>query len=1095
MCENKDLYRNEKYFDLKQKLEALGYNYTLSIDAVPLVECVIADLLQTTRSLQHYMDLCKEVLQERDSLIMEVEPYKCDNAKLISENNQLHKEIIQLKEENMKLSKENKRRNKCLTDELIKKDTLIIKLQHDLRDLSLRNLCTSTQSTRSKSKRKEEETPTISNICVCNNTQRNTDLANNKHELCENIQLLKEKNEALCDEILLLKSQVEHRDNEIVRLKMLLEGGRPIPTVNKVCSDKNANIDQSIIKQLNEIKKENDALKKEINIGLEKQHEAMLRALTLADKNKVLEEELLKVDKLALTVEKDCNNRLAVLKNELTFLQSNLESLKMKNSELEKELSEYRNKENCIQESFNLALKEKDVLQKEIKDLIDINRNLQDKIVTLSQINKSYYDKISTDLQYSQSYPKCLQKDDLQKLLMDERERYEKYMNNIQEKLSEALDLFNKYTPEKLKKSCNLLISPENAIIRDLHNRLCESEQKILMLKKENDELKCKSIQQEDCNKQNFKDIIKHLNIENAQLTKENIYLSQQISQYKMHNSAQQNRDEYTIQEYSKLKEKNEVLLRELDFSKKDKHEYQMRYNELTDLVEKLKRDLALKQKQIEHLEEENCAYKMTNRTGKASAEQLREECDFLKEQIKKIQNDVIKEKTLASQIKHIQIETERNSSEIHDELLSMQKKLSISRENIGQLEKKCKELQSEINSLKNDKSNLIENIKSLDQERDKLVIELDNKTESISSLEQKINNKVFEISKLENENAELKRKLNLYKTSEYKLSDYESQIMFLNSEIQRLTQKYDNATIENKHLQNSLADANGTLKLTKLELEKSKKDVDSLKQQLQHYVTEVRRIEELLSQKEAERSDMLEQFASLSVEANILENTNHSLESESASKSIQLQTYVNKIQSLEAQLMDKDNVIDSQSAQISTMTCKISKLENEIRLISDEKKILDQNVSHLKQMCNNLKVEQSNNILDLKDTDSELKIYENKIKSLTTVKIRLQMENDELKDKLNTTEKLLLNARREIVELKLALQDATSETKSLQDCVSRLSRREPEVHEHTLTDIELPPTLGETIDEIRNEDEDSVLHGDLILYKSYSKHSHGSTI
>ncbi|XP_013172556.1 PREDICTED: centrosomal protein of 135 kDa [Papilio xuthus] len=1091
---------SEGYFNLKQKLEDLGYNYSLPIEAVPLVECIVADLLQTTRSLQHYMDLSKDALIQRDKLMMEAEPYKCDNAKLIRENNSLHNEILTLKEENMRLSKESKRKNKCMTDEIMKKDVLISKLQHDIRDLSLRGLCAGTQSSRNKSRRKDDESTAVSKICICS-SQSNNDLGKDTFELSKTIQILKDKNDTLVDEITLLKSKVEHRDDEILRLNMMLEGGRPVTALNQDFYGNNPDhTEQAIVQHLKKIQIENDALKKEIHNGLSKQHEAMLRALSLAEKNRSLEEELQKVDRLALQVEEECNKKLSSLTNEVNYLQTRLESLRLKNSELQRELSEYHRKDkspqSCYtQESLNLALKERDILQKEIKDLIDINKNLQNKIGSLSQFNKTYHDKIFMDNQHNGS--KCLQKEELQKLLLEERVKYEKYMIDIQEKLSEALNVFNKHVHNGFGKKPQQDISPDNTFIRDLHNRLCESEQKILMLKQENSDLKQNAVQQDDNNRENLKDVIKQLNMENTQLTKENITLCQQLSQHRIMNSVQTNPDESNLKELTKLRDKNESLTRELNYLKKDQQEYQLRYKETADLVEKLKRDLAVKQKQMEQLEEENYSYKMTNRTGKASVEQLRDECNFLREQIKTMQTDVIKEKTIASQIKNIQIETERNSSEVQNELLNVQKRLSLSKDQISSLEKKCKELQSEINSLQIDKTNLIENIKSIDRERDKLVIELDNKTERISNLDEKVKSQAYEISKLDKENGDLKRKLNIQKSTEHKLADYESQIMFLNDEISRLTQQNDTAIMENKRLQNNLGDANGALKLTKLELEKTKKEVDSLKQQLQHYVAEVRRIEELLSQKEAERSDMLEQFASLSVEANILENTNHSLESESASKSIQLQSYVNRIQNLESKLIDKENIIDSQSAQIAAMTCKVNALENEIKLISDEKKILEQNISYMKQMCNHMQMEQSQKNLDLKDTDSELKLYENKIKCLSNTKAKLQVENDEMKNKLSTTEKLLSNARREIIELKLALQDATSETKSLKDCVSRLSR-EPDIHEHTLIneDIDLPHTLGDTIHEVSNEDDDdSIIHGDHMLHKTYSKYSHGSTI
>ncbi|XP_021192854.3 centrosomal protein of 135 kDa [Helicoverpa armigera] len=1095
----------EAYFTLKRKLEDLGYNITLPIDAVPLVECILADLLQTTRSLQHYMDLSKEALMQRDSLMMEAEPYKCDNAKLIQENNRLHKEIMKLSEESLKERKESKRKLKNLSEELIKKDLTISKLQHDLRDLSLRGLCADTLSSRNKSRRRDAEVGS-SRTCICSE-KRSSSSDKDLTELTQKIQSLEEKNDAYCDEIMVLKSQVENRDDEIMRLNMLLEGGRPLTAISRECCNISSNERiQNLMKDLRELESANDLLKKEIDNGLEKQHEAMLRALTLADKNKNLQEELQKVDTLALKVEEDCNKRLASMTNEVNFLQKRVEGLESRNTTLESQLTEYQLKENTprinkLQEELALALKENESLQNEIKDLISLNKNLQDKIVKLPQVRTP--SEVSDTLGRSKDKVNCPTKSELQKLLRDERNKYEIHINSVQEKMAEIMNSFNQHMLKcKDRDSSRINSSKENAFIRDLHTQLCEKEQKILMLRKEIDELKRKTCYMEENSKQNFKDVISQLNVENAELSKENILLSKQLSQYKNLNSAtaqaqqhSSDRGDFVRNDIQKLKDQINELLNQIQLLKKDKQEYNLRYKEALELSEKLKMDLVFKQKEIEHLEEENCSYKMTSRNGKASTEHLKDECNFLRDQLKKLQSDVIKEKTLSSQIKNIQIETERSGHELQNELLSVQKKLSLANDKIESLEKKCKDLQSEMTSVRNDKSNLIENIRKVDQERDKLVMELDHKTETICSLEQKIKSQTYNISKLENEISDLNRKINANKVSEHKLADNETQITFLNGEILRLNKQLDTAVMENKHLQNSLADANGALKLTKIEHEKSRKEVEGLKQQLQHYVAEVRRIEELLSQKEAERSDMLEHFASLSVEANILENTNHSLESESASKTVQLQTSTSRIQGLEAKLHDKDNIIETQASRIATLQCKINSLENEVKLMAEEKTILEQNISYLKQMCSNLQSEKLNTSKGINEADSELKLYENRIKSLSNRKTKLEIENEEMKQNLATTEKLLSNARKEIVELKLVLQDATSETKSLQESVNRLTKRDEEHRESTLVEdveFELPPIMLDEIQEGSNEDDEETNFES--IQKRFTKYSHSSS-
>ncbi|GBP19002.1 Centrosomal protein of 135 kDa [Eumeta japonica] len=1062
-----------EYFNLKRKLEDLGYNNKLPVDAVPLVECITDDLLQTTKSLQHYMELSKGVIHERDSLVLQLEPYKCDNARLLKENNELHKEIINIKEEYLRLTKEHKRKVKYLSDSLLQKEKLISRLQHDLRDLSLRGLCSSTLSSRNKSKRINRDDDQ-KKFCYCGEDKVIVE-DNEITELKSIIQSLEEQNEVYSDEILILKKQVEHRDSEISRLYMKLESEFPVRIVGR--NENQIPKIQELLDQLHETEANNELLKKEINTCTKKQHEAMLRALKLADENRNLHEELKKVDSLALEVEEDCNKRLAAMMNEVNLLHSKLEDMITKSSHLEKRLSqkpEDSSKLQNLQEKLNIILKEKDVLKQEIKDLLELNKSLQDKLMRFKSQNTACHDEaINTDYIFStlcEEKRKCATKDDLRNLLENERKIYEKQMAILQDKLNETTKLFNRHLS-----TCNdKQPLHDTRFIKDLQRRLCESDQKILMLKKENDDLKANTSAYEHQSKQNYKDIINQLNTENAEVTKENISLSKQLSQCK--NVVQMRCSEnvgYLRNDIETLKRDLENIKQENQILKRDKKEIDSQLKDATNVIDKLKLDLNFKQKQLEQSEEENCSYRMTNRSGRASAERLKEECDFLREQIKKMQNDVMKEKTLASQIRNIQMETERSSSEMQSELLHIQKQLSLAKESNETLEKKCKDLQSEISSLKSEKLNLIDNLKKVDHDRDKLVIELDQKTETICALEQKLKTQSFEVEKLEKEIVDLKRKMNLFKISEHKLIDTEAQIKFLNGENVRLSQQLDNAIIENKHLQNSLADANGTLKITKIEYDKSRKEVESLKQQLQHYVAEVRRIEELLAHKESERSDMLEKFASLSVEANLLENTNNSLENESASKSVQLQHYVTKIKHLESQLVEKEDLIDRQTAKIASMSCKITVLENEVKLINEEKSMLEKNISYLKKMCVSKEAEKMQYHKEDEPSESELQLYENKIKVLSSTKAGLEVANKEIKESLKTTEKLLSNARQEIIDLKLALQDATSETKMLHDHINTLNMKDSEIQE-TLTReaLESPLLFEEEIQELHQDDE-----------------------
>ncbi|XP_059152466.1 centrosomal protein of 135 kDa-like isoform X1 [Physella acuta] len=89
----------QKFSNLRRRLDQLGYKQSLGIESLPLVEKLFVDLVHTTESLKNAkLELAKktEVHLDVDSA---VEPYKSDNAKLIRENNEIHMTIIKQKEE------------------------------------------------------------------------------------------------------------------------------------------------------------------------------------------------------------------------------------------------------------------------------------------------------------------------------------------------------------------------------------------------------------------------------------------------------------------------------------------------------------------------------------------------------------------------------------------------------------------------------------------------------------------------------------------------------------------------------------------------------------------------------------------------------------------------------------------------------------------------------------------------------------------------------------------------------------------------------------------------------------------------------------
>lgn len=120
-------------------------------------------------------------------------------------------------------------------------------------------------------------------------------------------------------------------------------------------------------------------------------------------------------------------------------------------------------------------------------------------------------------------------------------------------------------------------------------------------------------------------------------------------------------------------------------------------------------------------------------------------------------------------------------------------------------------------------------------------------------------------------------------KHSKSSLHQVTSEMEELRRQVNKLKTIKDNLMVDNRRLTNDLAQMECNNKSFKLKLIDANEEIDRLKRQLQQYVQEVQRAEDLIHQKEEERNEMLDQYRILSHDAVTLEGTNHSLELEAA--------------------------------------------------------------------------------------------------------------------------------------------------------------------------------------------------------------------
>lgn len=105
----------QKYINLRKRLDQFGYRQTLGIESLPLIEKLFNDLVHTTESLKKAkLEKSKNAadsmntslrnssmtsISNADLITPSIQAYKADNAKLIKENNELHLQLIKLKDQ------------------------------------------------------------------------------------------------------------------------------------------------------------------------------------------------------------------------------------------------------------------------------------------------------------------------------------------------------------------------------------------------------------------------------------------------------------------------------------------------------------------------------------------------------------------------------------------------------------------------------------------------------------------------------------------------------------------------------------------------------------------------------------------------------------------------------------------------------------------------------------------------------------------------------------------------------------------------------------------------------------------------------------
>lgn len=190
-----------------------------------------------------------------------------------------------------------------------------------------------------------------------------------------------------------LQTQLAMKDKELTRLRKLLENGRTYVGASKESSayKKTINNNCSCTTDYNELKILQQAkfnLEQQLRDALDKQHDAMSKAMKLADKNEELEKELRDIDHIALAVEADCNTTVKENNKRVSELQEKIENMSLKINDLKANLLEEKRASQELRAEFEACKMEKRNIQRILDSTAEDKKQLTNKINQFTLIGK-----------------------------------------------------------------------------------------------------------------------------------------------------------------------------------------------------------------------------------------------------------------------------------------------------------------------------------------------------------------------------------------------------------------------------------------------------------------------------------------------------------------------------------------------------------------------------------------------------------------------------------------------------------------------------------------------------------------------------------
>ncbi|XP_063697169.1 centrosomal protein of 135 kDa-like [Culicoides brevitarsis] len=907
---------DEKQLQLRKHLDKLGFHQPLPIGAIGLVSALVDDLIQTTESLREAKQEIAHLKQEKAAWDLGAEPYKCDNARLLSEVNNLHIEMLKQRDEYELEMAEQRVRNRTLTH-----NNKILKERNDELNSQIKEWEIRFQEQHDAKKQPAHKKPFVSTVrsgirqpgnldvrsgvygsnkeslpCSCRGVKRS--------EILSQIEKLQVEAKNHEDRLNAYTKQIEARDREIQRLNALFTGGRPADALAKDCCYKNV---QALTEDVQYLQEQKMMLEQKLAMKHGTHSEIIKNTDKIIEENKTLRQHLKDLEKVALSVESRANEMVIEKDKEIQKLKETIDKTHSKLLNMENGLSgnEIYSVPNSVSQSV--------FGDNRNENLQDLQKQLNEKTIDAEVLKRENerlrekYSKVKQKLKEEGETPAKLYHD-LEKARED-RDYYQKEYSRMM--------IENKGATDQRDKIVNLTheVNERNMLISELKKQVVELQSQVRPRSKDS-----------DIQNLTFQSTIHRLERERdvAIASKNQLIIEQE-----------------------QLKEQLRLLM-ESQSVERQNHE----------------KHIANLNQQIAHLQTSERELIAHQRPNSATIGALKEDNQKLMQELKLRDTEVTQLKVANSQLKLLLEQTERALSEQKSRLHHNEHQQEHVQQNIITLEAEKLKLSQDVAQLRAEIATLKTDNHVLEKDKERLSIELDLKTDKIYHLETNLENMKKARTDLQDNLDRLQRRMSTINSEtiekETTLRTVHSETAQLRNQVSLLKRTCDNALNENSRLTNELADAQVAISSAKKAQAKAEEDTQTLKEQIKQYVTEVERVNNILAEKEQALINMIDNYKSITQDTKLLEEAKQSLTYENNEARELLKQARLKIADLEEEIDLRGAQIRDFERQVNTLSTQIMELEREVESLQKQISIKDSELQGAYKTIEQLKQEKN---------------------------------------------------------------------------------------------------------------------------------------